>query len=271
MGKEVKAIGWAHVVAFLLALVAALFHVHGHSSSTNRSTVAAQSPHARASASEPAIRQVSRLLYPYSVIPGGVESGQELKDAILRDPVAANHYADFDVAKARVVRLDRDQLAYVSYRLGDRIFWTSKKVKLPKGESVVTDGAHEARTRCGNRVSETPRQPVSPSEPPEALQPSQSPQQVSILLPPAIDFPATPPLDIPPGPPLAPPTVPPGGGVIPPPYFPPVGGGGSPPTTPVVPPPISVPEPGSLEMLGFGIAAILAGGWLVDFRRRRRA
>jgi len=201
-----------------------------------------------------------------------VESGQELKDAILRDPVAANHYADFDVAKARVVRLDRDQLAYVSYRLGDRIFWTSKKVKLPKGETVVTDGAHEARTRCGNRVSEAAGQPVSPNEPPpESLQPSLSPQQVSILLPPAIDFPPTPPLEIPPGPPLAPPAAPPGGGVIPPPFFPPVGGGGSPPATPVVPPPVSVPEPGSFELLAAGLAAIVAVSWFADFRRRRRA
>ena len=278
MGKEFRAIGWAHVVAFLLALVAALFNVHGHFSSTKLSPAVVQPPHVRLSSTESSgAKLVSRPLYPYSVIPGGVESGPELKSAILRDPVTANHYADFDVAKARVVRLDRDQLAYVSYRMSGRIFWTSKKVKLPKGETVITDGAHEARTRCGNRVSETPGQPVSPGEPPpQALQPSQPPQQVSILLPPEIDFPPAPPPAFPLGPPPAPPEAPPGGGIIPPPYFPPVGGGGSPPpstpsTPPVVPPPVSVPEPGTFGMLVLGIATALAASWFADIRRRRKA
>jgi len=210
------------------------------------------------------------------VIPGGVESPPELKSAILHDPVAANHYADFDVAKARVVRLDRDEMAYVSYRMGDRIFWTSKRVKLAKGETVITDGTHEARTRCGNRVSGTPGQPVSPSEPPPAeFQPSQPPQQVAILLPPQIDFPPAAPPAFPPGPPpAAPPATPPGGGVIPPPYFPPVGGGGPPTHPPAVPPvvpPIPVPEPGTLEMLSVGLAAILAAMWFAKVRRQRRA
>ena len=278
MGKEFRAIGWAHVVAFLLALVAVLVNVHGHSSIAKRSPVVGQPPHVRFSSSESSgAKLVSRRLYPYSVIPGGVESGPELKSAILRDAVAANHYADFDVTKARVVRLDRDQLAYVSYRMGDKIFWTSKKVKLPKGETVLTDGPHEARTRCGNRVSETPGQPVSPGEPPpQALQPSQRPQQVSILLPPLIEFPPSSPPNFPPGPPPAPPEAPPGGGIIPPPYFPPVGGGGSPPpstpsTPPVVLPPVSVPEPGTFGMLALGITTALAASWFADIRRRRRA
>ena len=55
---------------------------------------------------------------------------------------------------------------YVSYRLGDRVFWTAKTLKLAKGEAVITDGVNEARARCGNRLSPTPVEPVSPEQPP---------------------------------------------------------------------------------------------------------
>lgn len=216
----------------------------------------------------------SRPLYPYSVIPGGVESRQELKDAIAHDPVAAGHYANFDVAKVRVVRLDRDRMVYISYRMGDRVFWTSKKVKLAKSEAVITDGTHEARTRCGNRLSDTPAQPVSPTEPtPQALEQPQSPQLVAILEPAAFNFPPTPPLPRPLGSPLSPPSTPPdsppGGGMIPPPFFPPIGGGGSLP--PAVSLPVPVPEPTSLSMVVAGIAVIFAANWFTNVRRRRKA
>ena len=106
-----------------------------------------------------------RHLYPYSVIPGGVQSGAELRTAAQNDPVVARHYADFDLAKARVISLDRDQMVYVSYRMGEEVFWTNRALKLPKGETVITDGVHEARTRCGNRISETPQAPLSPQQP----------------------------------------------------------------------------------------------------------
>src|SRR5580704_7067814 len=47
----------------------------------------------------------TRPLFPNSVIPGGVENIQELRSAIARDPLVARHYADFDLSKARVIRL----------------------------------------------------------------------------------------------------------------------------------------------------------------------
>jgi len=108
-----------------------------------------------------------RPAIPYSIIPGGIQNTRELNDAIASDPVVARHYADFDLSSARTVRLNRDRAVYVSYRLGDRVYWTAKKLTLFKGEMLFTDGSHEARTRCGNRVSETPQQPTSPKEPPE--------------------------------------------------------------------------------------------------------
>src|SRR3984957_14211462 len=107
-----------------------------------------------------------RPLYPYSVIPGGAANPQELKTAVLHDPVVAAHYAVFNLEKAHVVRQDADRPMYVSYRLGDRVFWTTKALVIHKGEKLISDGAHEARTRCGNRLSASPVAPVSPEQPP---------------------------------------------------------------------------------------------------------
>lgn len=278
---------WAHALAFIIALCVTIVGFKSQRHIANQSRVQAPSGSAGNRTGVSNARVVWRPVYPYSVIPGGVASGAELKTAILHDPVAAIHYADFDVARARIVRLDRDQFAYVSYRMGDRIFWTSKKVKLPKGETVVTDGEHEARTRCGNRVSDTPAQPVAPNEPTQqVLQPSQAPQQVAILLPPTIDYPPAPPPSFPPGPPVAPPSGPPGG-IIPPPYYPPTGGGGGspPPSVPPnhpgppihavppgvpPPPPVSVPEPGSFSLLTMGLATLIGVKLSARLYRRRR-
>lgn len=104
-------------------------------------------------------------LLPFSVIPGGVHSATELQNAVGNDPVVAAHYGDFDLTKAHVSSVEQDRLVYVSYRINDHIFWTSKRLKLPKGETVITDGTHEARTRCGNRISDQPAAPVSNKEP----------------------------------------------------------------------------------------------------------
>jgi hypothetical protein len=106
---------------------------------------------------------------PYSVIPGGVQSGDELRVALQNDPLGARHYAMFNVSFAHVVRLARDRRAYVSYRLGDRIYWTSHQVTLHAGEALLTDGVPLARTRCGNRISDSPETPTHPSDPAESL------------------------------------------------------------------------------------------------------
>jgi hypothetical protein len=107
----------------------------------------------------------ARPVYPYSLVPGGVHDPKELARAVERDPVLASHYRDFDFRRARVVELTQDKTVYVSYRIGGHVYWTTKKVRLHRGEKVLTDGKTTLRTRCANQVSETARQQSSPNEP----------------------------------------------------------------------------------------------------------
>jgi len=108
-------------------------------------------------------------VYPYSVVPGGAHTARELREAILRDPVVGAHYSDFKLSNARIVKLPAAKTAYVSYRLGNNVYWTRKKIKLAKGEELITDGKNYARTRCGNRVAEGPAGATAPDEPPEEI------------------------------------------------------------------------------------------------------
>jgi PEP-CTERM motif len=113
------------------------------------------------------VRQIgNRPVYPYSVVPGGVSDASELKWVAEHDPVVASHYAGFDYDHARIVRLVLARTAYVSYRIGNQVYWTRHRVSLKKGETLLTDGKITARSRCGNRVEEVPQQATSSSEPP---------------------------------------------------------------------------------------------------------
>jgi hypothetical protein len=106
-----------------------------------------------------------KRVYPYSVIRGGVRDRSELVDAILDDPVVAEHYADFNTAEARIVRVQDARLVHVSYRIDNKIFWTARKIQLAQGEALVSDGQQLARARCGNRISVEPQQPTAAEEP----------------------------------------------------------------------------------------------------------
>jgi len=64
------------------------------------------------------------------------------------------------------VRVTLARTVYVSYRIGNRIYWTRRRVTLHKGEKLITDGRMTARSRCANRVEEAPQQEASPVEPP---------------------------------------------------------------------------------------------------------
>ena len=108
----------------------------------------------------------NRTIYPYSVIPGGVRDRDELATHISNDPVVNTHYKNFRVLLARLMRAPKARQVHVSYRLGNRVYWTAKTVRIPEGEILITDGNEVARTRCGNLISEDPKEPVSPEEPP---------------------------------------------------------------------------------------------------------
>jgi PEP-CTERM motif len=115
------------------------------------------------------IRRVARIpgVYPYSVIPGGVKSAEDLRYAALRDWVVRRHFARFDFSHARLERTTEAREVYLSYRILDAIYWTRKKVRLEAGELVLTDGKISAKVHCGNQISETPQPQVSEEEPSE--------------------------------------------------------------------------------------------------------
>jgi hypothetical protein len=109
------------------------------------------------------------VIYPYSVVPGGVRTPAELKAVSEHDPAVREHYSRFDFSKARVVTVYQPRLVYLSYRVGDKIYWTTKKVSLHKGEQLITDGTITARARCGNRVASLPQKYGFSREPSAAM------------------------------------------------------------------------------------------------------
>jgi hypothetical protein len=221
-----------------------------------------------------------RKIFPYSIIPGGVESPQELRNAVMSDPVVAQHYSDFDLSRARRVNLNAPQLMYVSYRVGNNVFWTKRKLALAKGESMMTDGRSMVRGRCGNRISAIPIRPNSLAEPTveefnaPVLPPTVSTPYLaanSAAMPaipsapashlgsgPSSSFtPVAPFFPLPGGGSLHPTGSTPGGGGNPPPgggggSTPPPGGGGT-------PPPVGIPEPstGGLVIVAFAVVCML--------------
>ena len=106
-----------------------------------------------------------RPVYRYSVVPGGTHNPDELREAIEHDAVVAAHYKHLDQSRLRTEVVPSDRLVHVSYRKGDRVFWTAKKVLLRKGETILTDGTTQVRARCGNCIAEQPAGPTSDEEP----------------------------------------------------------------------------------------------------------
>jgi len=219
------------------------------------------------------LRKSDRVLYPYSVIPGGAQNSAELHNAVAHDATVAQHYADFNLNNARVTQLREARAVYVSYRIGSQIFWTKNRLHLRAGETVLTDGDHMARTRCGNRISDLPVGPVLNNEPSPAameipadgalLAAAESSPELPLAVPPMTTIvvpPQTPgSIFIPPVPPLFPiGGMPPTPGIPasfpPPPLVPPPPG--SPPTNPPPPPAISTPKPSDFLMLIAGFVCV---------------
>ncbi len=265
---------WLFAGALLLLVVLAIWCVGSSIAHYARATVehagktVAPRPATAENISELRGGQTLRTVYPYSVIPGGVESVQELRKDIAEDPVVRAHYGGFDLTKAHVIRLPQGRLAYVSYRIGDQVYWTTHKLRLAKDEAVITDGAHTARTRCGNLVSETPVHPNSAKEP--AIDTLDAPTVPGIVFPggwtPPVGGITPPPIVAldppPPGNPFNPPFffLPPGGPGGP-------GGPGDPPGggDPPGDPPTSVPEPAALLLMLISLPSL----WMLSKRTKR--
>jgi hypothetical protein len=226
------------------------------------------------------LEEETRKVYPYSIVPGGAKTVEEAKLAMLRPDVRAN-YANLDFPNLREVKLTTNLSGYVSYRYGDKIYWTAKKLTLRAGETVFTDGVHTVRGRCLNCYSAVPMLPIRPHEPSQKV--LDGPVDVPVF---AYKFPLlpveTPALPAPPGE-LAP-TVPilptgagtpiaPGGGIWYPiiPIIPPIHrhhpGSPTGPTSTITPPPpppppppvAVVPEPNYGWLLASGFLALMLG------------
>jgi hypothetical protein len=222
--------------------------------------------------------RAAREIYPYSIVPGGVFDGREVADTIARDSVARAHYAGIHPELLYAERVKEPILAYVSYRKNNTVQWTTYPVAISKGEVILTDGKNRIRGRCGNRIEFKRPAPLPGTvsgpivDPPEIVFETPLPPLIpAIVVPP---LPPAPEVDKHPTPPPVPPPVPPlcaGSGCIPPPVPACTGNNCPPPVPPPVctsgwcPPPPPVPEPGTLLLVGTGLAVL---GKLV--RRKRR-
>jgi PEP-CTERM motif len=110
------------------------------------------------------VRSSARPLYRHSVVPGGVQSAGEVLAAVRRDALVAAHYRAVNIRALRVEKLARPQAMFVSYRRGNRIYWTKHRVHLQAGETVLTDGRTTIRARCGNCISADAQAPVAPTD-----------------------------------------------------------------------------------------------------------
>jgi hypothetical protein len=257
--------------ALVLMITFGLYHYNQRSSSRSESPFTSLEPNWQSSLDLASSSAAQRPVFPYSIIPGGVIDAHELHAAAGSDPVVADHYSDFQISQARAIRLTQPVAMYVSYRRANRVYWTKNRVVIPAGETVLSDGTHLARVRCGNRLSPVKASPVAQDEPPtEKLETPQSvPPLMAQLLPgegvdmfpgPTSAIPALPAS----GAPIVPATPPPG-------FFPPVLGPGVPPFVPAAspppppPPPVSTPEPAAFTFLAVGAALLSV---LIALRRK---
>jgi hypothetical protein len=220
------------------------------------------------------VEKETRKVYPYSIVPGGAKTVDEAKLSMRRADVRAN-YANLDFAKLHEVKLATSLFGYVSYRFGDKIYWTAKKLTLRAGETVFTDGVHMVRGRCLNCYSAIPMLPIRPNEPTANV--LDTPVDVPLftykfpVLP--VEVPTLPPPleELTPGVPILPATalvpIKKGGGIWFPliPFIPPIHHHpGSPPSTstpppksPIVPPVVVVPEPNYAWLVAAGFLALI--------------
>ena len=132
------------------------------------------------------VEQITRKVYPFSIVPGGVENLDEAKRAMQDRTIQAN-YSEVDFANLRQLKLKKDLSGYVSYRWDEKIYWTSSQVTLRAGETVFTDGVYLVRGRCLNSFSPFLMLPIRADEPTEQV--LDTPVEIPVL---AYSFPKPP-------------------------------------------------------------------------------
>jgi hypothetical protein len=66
--------------------------------------------------------------YPFSVVARGVHTRVDLKAAMERDAVVADHYGSIAADSFRLERVASPRMVYVSYRKGDDVYWTRNRL-----------------------------------------------------------------------------------------------------------------------------------------------
>jgi hypothetical protein len=197
-------------VAIVLALfaflgVSAYQLMHFASAEVQLPSVAWRKPSGGIERYEPAPEyRAARAVYPYSVVPGGVQSETEVAASMAKDTVVARHYRDIHPERLHATRLNAPADVYASYRSANSVHWTSHTIRVPKGELIFSDGANLIRARCGNRLTFTPPPPEQPAATPPHGSIPESPD-VSPVEPPEVVFErGMPPVLAHPGPPAPP-------------------------------------------------------------------
>lgn len=106
-----------------------------------------------------------------------IRSIEHFHRLVEQDRVLAKHYAGFNWKLAREEVLNRPTLVYVAYRKNQQIKYTTRRVKLPKGDRYITDTKRNARFFCGNDFIGAP-----PNSPPESPGPSPVPEPATAVL-----------------------------------------------------------------------------------------
>ena len=132
----------------------------------------------------PQPRPVFKRVYEYSLIPGGVEDAATFRMLRASDKVLLQHFRNIGDQLVSTT-LKHDKWMYTSYRVGNSIYWTKNRVLVPAGEPLLTDGKAQVRSRCGNRLSDSPHRPVQAFQPP-AVTTNRFAVEVAMAMPPML-------------------------------------------------------------------------------------
>lgn len=154
----------------LFFLIGAVLLVSGCSRDKQKQNLVSATFHAEELAPNHKVELSQRKVFPFSVVPGGTISKAEVLAMVAKDPIVREHYKGIDLDKLKPYSLTQQALGYVSYRVGNRIYWTTRRLYLKAGEILLSDGVNVLRGRCGNRVSVEARLPaLAASEPKEEV------------------------------------------------------------------------------------------------------